>query len=72
MTKEELKARKRANRRKKRQAEHQARMTEKEQKRRSYRPREEYIGYFNHERYSDPVACSAINAVVRERRRAHA
>ena len=36
------------------------------------KPREEYIGYFNHERYSDPVACSAINAVVRERRRARA
>lgn len=35
------------------------------------KPREEYISYYNHERYSDPVACAAINSVVRERRRTH-
>ena len=38
--------------------------------RRRKQPREEYISYYNHERYSDPVACAAINSVVRQRRRA--
>ena len=41
-------------------------------RRKKHQPQEQYVSYYNHERYSDPVAAAAINAVVRERRRAHA
>ena len=48
------------------------RAKQRENRRRKYQPKEQYVSYYNHERYSDPVAAAAINAVVRERRRAHA
>ena len=43
-----------------------------QENRKKYRAVEQYVSFYNSERYSDPTAAIAINSVVYERRRRRA